>query len=91
MLRLARKSPLIEETVTVDVKKLVRMANQIGENFDTGDKETAVAGVLDHLTRFWTLDMKKQIVSHVRDGKTGLNEIAEAAVSELARNEKYAA
>jgi formate dehydrogenase subunit delta len=75
----------------VDINKLVRMVNQIAENFDTGDPETAVAGVLDHVTRFWTLDMKKQIVAHIQDGKTGLNEIAEGAIRELATNEKYAA
>ncbi len=75
----------------MNVDKLVRMANQIGDNFDTGDTPAAVAGVLDHITRFWTLDMKKQIIAHARDGKTGLNEIASAAVTELAKNEKYAA
>lgn len=75
----------------MNVDKLVRMANQIGDNFDTGDTPAAVAGVLDHITRFWTLDMKKQIIAHARDGKTGLNEIAAAAVAELAKNEKYAA
>jgi hypothetical protein len=67
------------------------MANQIGDNFDTGDRQTAVAGVLDHITRFWTLDMKKQIIAHQRDGNTGLNEIAAAAITELGSNEKYAA
>jgi len=67
------------------------MANQIGDNFDTGDAQVAVAGVLDHITRFWTLDMKKQIIAHVREGRTGLNEIAAAAIAELAKNEKYAA
>ena len=75
----------------MDINKLVRMVNQIAENFDTGDQRTAVAGVLDHVTRFWTLDMKKQIIAHVKDEKTGLNEIAEAAIRELARNEEYAA
>lgn len=67
------------------------MVNQIAENFDTGDQKAAVAGVLDHLTRFWTLEMKKQIIAHLNEGTTGLNEIAEAAIRELARNEKYAA
>jgi formate dehydrogenase subunit delta len=67
------------------------MANQIADNFYTGDQSTAVAGVLDHITRFWTLDMKKQIVAHLKEGSTGLNDIAEAAIRELARNEKYAA
>ena len=75
----------------MDINKLVRMANQIAQNFDTGDQAAAVAGVLDHITRFWTLDMKKQIIAHLNEGKTGLSEIAETAISELSKNEKYAA
>ena len=75
----------------MNINKLVRMANQIADNFDTGDQSAAAAGVLDHITRFWTLDMKKQIVVHLKEGSTGLNEIAEAAIRELSGNEKYAA
>lgn len=67
------------------------MANQIADNFDTGEKAAAVAGVLDHITRFWTLEMKKQIIAHLGEGSTGLNDIAEAAIRKLAENEKYAA
>lgn len=64
--------------------KLVRMANQIADNFDYGDDDKAVAGVLDHLMRFWTLDMKRAIVELKRKGEAGLNEIAAAAVEALA-------
>jgi len=63
--------------------KLVRMANQIADNFDYGDRDKAVAGVLDHLVRFWTLDMKHAIVEQHRQGDIGLNEIAAAAVEAL--------
>lgn len=65
--------------------KLVRMANQIADNFDYGsDKSKAVAGVLDHLVRFWTPDMKQTIVEQRQGGDIGLNEIADAAVRSLA-------
>jgi hypothetical protein len=64
-------------------KKLVRMANQIADNFSYGDRDKAVAGVLDHLTRFWTLDMKRTIIEQHRSGDVGLNEIAAAAVEAL--------
>ena len=61
------------------------MANQIADNFDYGLDETkAVAGVLDHLVRFWTPDMKQAIIDRHRSGDTGLNRIAAAAVAELA-------
>jgi formate dehydrogenase subunit delta len=64
--------------------KLVRMANQIADNFAYGDREKAVAGVLDHLMRFWTMDMKQSIVERHRAGGTDLNEIAAEAVEALA-------
>lgn len=64
--------------------KLVRMANQIADNFDYGDREKAVAGVVDHLTRFWTPDMKQAIVELQQSGKADLNEIAAEAVRSLA-------
>ena len=67
--------------------KLVRMANQIADNFDFGsDRDKSVAGVADHLTRFWTLDMKQSICEQSRNGNIGLNEIAAAAVETLAEN-----
>jgi formate dehydrogenase subunit delta len=65
--------------------KLVRMANQIADNFDYGsDKSKASASVLDHLTRFWTPAMKQSIVEQRQRGDIGLNEIADAAVKSLA-------
>jgi formate dehydrogenase subunit delta len=65
--------------------KLVRMANQIADNFDYGsDREASVAGVLDHMVRFWTPDMKESIVEIERRGGGGLNEIASRAVKALA-------
>lgn len=65
--------------------KLVRMANQIADNFDYGDDQSkAIAGVLDHLTRFWTPDMKQTIVEQQSGGDIGLNPIAAEAVRSLA-------
>lgn len=63
--------------------KLVRMANQIAENFAYGDRDKAVAGVLDHLVRFWTPEMKRTIVEQKRAGDIGLNEIAALAIEAL--------
>ena len=63
--------------------KLVRMANQIADNFNYGARDKAVAGVLDHLVRFWTPDMKRAIVSQQREGDIGLNDIAAEAVRAL--------
>jgi formate dehydrogenase subunit delta len=65
--------------------KLVRMANQIADNFDYGSNaDKAVAGVVDHLMRFWTPDMKQAIIDLEQRGGAGLNEIAAPAVRALA-------
>ena len=65
--------------------KLVRMANQIADNFSYGDRKKAVAGVADHLMRFWSMDMKRDIVGRQEKGDIGLNEIAAEAVAALAK------
>jgi len=76
----------------MDVNKLVRMANQIATNFDFGtDKAKAAEGVLDHLRRFWTAQMKAQIVERYESGDAGLNEIAGMAVQKLAEDKSHAA
>ena len=62
----------------MDVNKLVRMANHIATNLDHGkDPEKAIAGTLDHLKRFWTPEMRRQIVEHYRQGSNGSSEVIE--------------
>jgi len=74
----------------MDVNKLVRMANQIAANFDYGiGDDKAADGVLDHLTRFWTPDMKAAIIEYRSQGAGGLSRVAALAVERLA--EKRAA
>ena len=68
----------------MQVEKLVRMANQIAANFDYGpDKQKAVAGVVDHLQRFWAPSMRNLISAHVEGGGSGLSDLAMAAVKRL--------
>ncbi|HEX6993159.1 MAG TPA: formate dehydrogenase subunit delta [Gammaproteobacteria bacterium] len=81
----------------MDVNKLVRMANQIAANLDHGkDPEKAIAGTLDHLKRFWTPEMRRQIVEHYRQGSNGssdvieLSYIAAKAIGRLAEEQAVA-
>ena len=73
------------------VNKLVRMANQIAANFEYGDKDKAVAAVLDHLRRFWTPQMRAEIIAYRAAEGTGLNDVAAQAVAKLAENNADAA
>jgi formate dehydrogenase subunit delta len=69
----------------MDVEKLVRMANQIATNFDYGsDKEKVAAAVADHLTRFWTPEMRALVIEGHRKNLIDLSPIAARAVEKLA-------
>lgn len=64
--------------------KLVRMANDIAANFDCGlDRTREVAGVVDHIGRFWSPYMLDAMARHMQSGDTGLSGLAEQALREL--------
>ncbi len=75
----------------MQAEKLVRMVNQIAANFDYGpDKAKAVAGVVDHLRRFWSPLMREEIVDHDDQGEVKLSEVAKQAVAQLAQEQSSA-
>jgi len=63
--------------------KLVYMANQIGRFFVTEDRGTAVAGIADHLMKFWDPRMRAEIVTHLAAGGEGLDPEVRQAVASL--------
>ena len=63
--------------------RLVYMANQIGKFFVTENKDTAVAGIADHLQTFGDPRMRAEIVAHLADGGAGLDPEVRAAVATL--------
>ncbi len=65
----------------MDVKKLITMANQIGDFFEVNpDQEAAKRDIANHLNKFWNSVMIKGIVKHVQEGNaSGLHpRVAEA-------------
>ena len=66
-----------------DVQKLVSMANQIGDFFKAQPEEKAVAGIADHIVKFWNRPMKEPIFAHVKAGAPGLHPQVEQAVRRL--------
>jgi formate dehydrogenase subunit delta len=68
----------------MSAEHLVRMANQISLFFEAQpDHEEAVAGVLNHLNRFWEPRMRDALVAYRRAGGAGLRETAAEAVARL--------
>jgi len=69
----------------VDIRRLVRMANDIGAFFEAyPDRAQAVAGVTHHLRSRWAPVMRRQIIEYLDAGGDGLDEIAREAVAALA-------
>ncbi|MGA7069906.1 formate dehydrogenase subunit delta [Bradyrhizobium sp.] len=52
---------------------LVYMANQIGKFFESQGHDQEVAGVADHIRKFWDPRMRKGIYAHLDAGGAGLD------------------
>lgn len=73
-------------TGSMNVDKLVKMANQIAANSDYGsDKNKVAATVADHLSRFWTPEMRAAIVESHAKKQVALSPVAASAVDILAQ------
>ena len=60
------------------------MANDIGHYFAAEPRrEDAIAGIADHIHKFWDPRMRRQIERHVNEGGEGLDELPKAAVARL--------
>jgi formate dehydrogenase subunit delta len=68
---------------TGKIDKLVRMANQVGDFFSAMPEKEAIEGVAQHLSRFWTPKMIREIVAFADHDGAGLNPIAARAVEAL--------
>ena len=64
-------------------EKLVHMANQIGRFFAAQGEAQAVAGIADHLTKFWEPRMRRAILAHLAAGGAGLDPLVRRAVEGL--------
>jgi len=52
---------------------MVHMANQIAQFFSSYPREEAVAGVADHIQKFWEKRMRRQLHEYVAQGGSGLD------------------
>ena len=73
-----------KETEHGTADHLVRMANDIGNFFRAEPvREDAIAGIANHIDKFWTKSMRRKIAAH---GEDGLDELPRAALRRLAEN-----
>jgi formate dehydrogenase subunit delta len=64
-----------------EVEQLVKMINQIAENFSFHDD--AVDRIADHLQRFWAPSMQKKLIESSRAEGTDLQPAAREALKRL--------
>jgi formate dehydrogenase subunit delta len=64
-------------------KKLIYMANQIGKFFTPQGHDKAVAGIANHLAKFWPPSMRTKIVHLLDEGGEGLDPLVKEAVERL--------
>ena len=63
--------------------RLVYMANQSGKFFQSQGHDQAVAGVADHIHKFWDPRMRKAIFAHIDAGGAGLDPNVLEAIASL--------
>lgn len=71
---------------------LVKMANDIGDYFRAEPKrEDAVAGIANHIARYWTKRMRQKLDAHIKqEGDAALNDLPREAVGRLAAQQPAA-
>lgn len=67
--------------------RLISMANQIADFFQSYPEAEAVEGVSVHIQKFWDPRMRKGIFAHLNAGGAGLKPIALKALQHLAETQ----
>jgi formate dehydrogenase subunit delta len=63
---------------------IVQMANDIGNFFRAEtDRQVAIAGISNHINKFWTRRMRQKLLEYVQHGGNELDELPHAAVAQV--------
>ena len=65
-------------------ERLVHSANQIALFFEAYPRERGEDGVLEHLQKFWTPAMRRQLVDYIATDGKGLHALVTGAAAKLA-------
>ena len=63
--------------------RLIYMANQIGKFFQSQGNDKAVAGIAEHIRKFWDPRMRSAILAHLDAGAAGLDPNVHDAITAL--------
>ena len=63
--------------------RLIYMADQIGKFFQSQGNDKAVAGIAEHIRKFWDPRMRSAILAHLDAGGAGLDPNVRDAITAL--------
>lgn len=66
-------------------EKIVRMANQIATFFRSKPHDEAVAGIAEHLNKFWDPRMRTRFFALLASGDAGFDALAVEAAAKVRR------
>lgn len=69
--------------------RLVMMANQIADFFQSYPDAEAIDGIATHVRKFWDPRMRRGIFAHLDAGGDGLKPLALAALQRLAAEQPH--
>lgn len=78
-------APHDEMHITDGIARLVRMANQIGIFFESKPHDEGVAGVAEHINKFWEPRMRRHFFSVFDAGGEGMRPIVLEAAPSIRR------
>lgn len=65
-------------------EQLIQMANDIGNFFRAEPvREDAIAGIVNHISKYWTRRMREKLLSQIQNGSAGLDDLPRAALERL--------
>mgnify|MGYP000568847023 CR=1 FL=1 len=71
---------------TQQINQLLKMANQIALNLGAGHDELAATKTAQHMSRYWTVAMRRQLIAYWRAGGAVAPVVA-SSLAELETNE----
>ncbi|RWB78784.1 MAG: formate dehydrogenase [Mesorhizobium sp.] len=74
-----------EDHIASTREKLVRMANQIATFFHSKPREEGIAGLAEHINRFWEPRMRRQLFELLDGDAEDFDELVTAASARIKR------
>jgi formate dehydrogenase subunit delta len=64
---------------------MVRMANQISDFFKSYTEKEAIAGIADHISKFWDPSIRRDFLAHIEAGGAGFSELVKKSAADVKR------